>query len=113
MKNLKRSTFALSILIALLAVGCGGDLGRGKHVKGPVIVTEIGDCYGGDGFFAGPRTCPIKVKWVDSGRVEFAQTWDNLMVGQRAYRECWMEGGKSQCFLNFTSRPRKMYRNDS
>lgn len=103
--NSKQLAIFLSVLLVSLS-GCGGDLGSDKHVSPPAVVLEIGDCYGGDGFFAGPRTCPIKVKWVNSGKIEFAQTWDNLWVGQTVYRECWSDG----CFLNFTDSPRSNYR---
>jgi len=97
-------------LSVLFLIGCGGDLASEKYVSESATVLSIGDCGGGDGFFAGNRTCAISVRWA-SGGVAYGQTWDRVMIGQKVYKECWVDDGVRSCFLNFTTSPRKMYTN--
>ena len=87
---------------------CGGDLGSGKHVKGPFKVLTVMECYGGDGFFAGNRTCPVSVS-APGGGVYYGKVWGGVFVGQSVYRECWTEEEKSNCFAVFTTKPRMTY----
>jgi hypothetical protein len=99
---------SLMLVIACISLPLGGDLGSGKHVIGPAEIIDIGDCHGGDGFFAGPRTCAISAKWPNS-IIEYGETWSKVIIGQKVYKECWMEENNEHCFLGFTARPRDLY----
>lgn len=94
-------------ILATLLVGCGGDLGENKHTQA-WIVTELGNCSGGEGFFGGNYECAIKATNA-YGRVEFMKVYGDVMVGQTVYKHCWTEDNNVHCFSTARTSVRKGY----
>lgn len=102
---IKRPMFFVC-LIGLLWNCSGGDFGKNKHtISG--IITSIGSCGGGEGFFSGNYECAVKVR---TGRgIYFWNVHGQVAVGQTIYKHCWGEKGNIRCFSTAHKYIRKGY----
>ena len=102
-----KSIVSVALLAALVGCDMGGDFGSDKHYTSAVI-TNVGTCGGGIGFFGGNRTCMVEVK-LKTGTVTYWSVYENAVVGMKVYKECWREDGTPYCFSTATANPRRMY----
>ena len=88
---MKNSKLLIVLLSVLLCCSCsGGDFGEGKHtISG--VVTNVGSCGGGEGFFSGNYECAVEVR--SKGTTQYWNVYGQTIKGQTIYKHCWIEDG--------------------
>ena len=60
------------------------------------VVTGVGSCGGGEGFFSGNYECAVKAVTKD-GEI-YTNVYGQVVVGQPIYKHCWVENSGNKCF---------------
>ena len=97
-------TKLLIITVSMLVLAVSGCADRNdKHLmKG--VVTSVGSCGGGEGFFSGPYGCAVSVEV--NGSASYWDVYGRVVKGQAIYKPCWVdEDKKTWCTTARTTIP--------